>query len=155
MGYNIIDVIDKAINIAKRRKTIFETIGEEKCNIPSMKIISKVLVKEVDKAILYYETLRKEIGNVDFEEIDFATYDKMSFLINEFNKKIYVPEINNVREYLKFSLTLEKDIYSLLIDIQGRLVKNINDVNTKTYKILSHIIHNVDMQIAAIEKTLK
>lgn len=155
MGYNVIDLINKGINIAIRRKTIFENIGQEKCDIPSMKIISKVLVKEIEKTIQYYETLKKEIGNEEFEEIDFVIYDKMSFLIDEFSKKICVPEINNVREYLKFSLDLSKDIHSLLIDVRGRFVKNTSDIHTKTYKILSDIINNIAMHITTIEKTLK
>lgn len=155
MGYNVIDLIDKAINIAVRRKTIFENIEQEKCDVPSIKIISKVLSKEIDTTIQYYETLKKEVGSIEFEEIDFWTYDKMSFLINEFNKKIYVPKVNNVREYLRFSLNLEKDTYALLVDVQGRFVKSTSDVHTKTYKILSSIIDNIDKHIKTLEKTLK
>lgn len=155
MGYNVIDLIDKAINIAARRRSIFENIGQEKCDIPSIKIISKVLAKEVTTTIEYYETLKKEVDNVEFEEIDFWTYDKMSFLINEFNKKIYVPDINSVREYLKFSLNLEKDTYALLIDVQGRFVKNSDDIHTKTYKILSYIIDNINKHIKTLEKNFK
>jgi hypothetical protein len=155
MGYSVMDLIDKAINIAVRRKAIFENIEQEKCDVPSIKIISKVLAKEVDTTIQYYETLKKEVGNVEFEEIDFWTYDKMSFLVNEFNKKIYVPKINSVREYLRFSLNLEKDTYALLVDVQGRFVKSTSDVHTKTYKILSNIIDNTDKHIKTLEKTLK
>jgi hypothetical protein len=155
MGYNVVDLIDKAINIAGRRKNIFENIGEQKSDIPSIKIMSKVLAKEVDKTIQYYETLKKEIGDSELEEIDFGIYDKLSFLINEFNKKIYVFEVNSVREYLKFSIDLQKDTYSLLIDIQGRFVKNTSDMHTKTYMILSDIISNIEGHIATLENTLK
>jgi len=93
MGYNVIDLIDKAIDIEVRRKIIFENIGQKKSDIPSIKIISKVMIKNVDKTIQYYETLKKEIGNDDLDEIDFVIYDKISFLINEFNKKKYVIKI--------------------------------------------------------------
>lgn len=155
MGYNVIDLIDKAINIAGRRKSIFENIGEQKSDITSIKIMSKVLAKEVDKTIQYYETLKKEIGDSELEEIDFGIYDKISFLINEFNKKIYLSEINNVREYLRFSIDLQKDTYSLLVDIQGRFVKNTSDMHTKTYKILSDIISNISRHITTLENTLR
>lgn len=155
MGYNVVDLIDKAIVIAGRRKTIFENIGQEKSDIPSLKIISKVLSKQVDKTIQYYETLKREVANEEIEEIDFVIYDKMSFLINEFNKKIYAPQINDVKEYLKFTLGLQKDTYSLLVDIQGRFVKNTSDVHSKTYKILGDIIDNISMHIDTIEKNLK
>ena len=82
----------------------------------------------------------------------------MSFLVDEFSKKIYVTkidDINNIKEYLKFSLDLETDTQSLLIDIRGRFVKNTCDAQTKTYKILSDMINNKDSNIAVLQKILK
>lgn len=155
MGYNVIDLIDKAINIAIRKKAIYENIEQEKWDTPSIKIISKVLLKQTDKTIEYYKTLKKEVADKEFEEIDFGIYDKMSFLINEFNKKTYITEVNNVRDYLKFSLELERDIHSLLIDIQGRFVKNSSDIHTKTYQILGNMINTKEAYIKTIEQTLK
>jgi hypothetical protein len=154
MGYNIIDIINKSINIAVRRKAEYEDIGK-KCNKQSIKIMSVVLVKQLDKSIQYYEKLKKVTSGMEFEEIDFVIYDKISFLIDEFNRKVYKPDINNVRDYLKFFLDLEKDVYSLLVDVQGRFVKNTSDVSTKTYTILSHIINNEASHISTLEKMLK
>lgn len=155
MGYNVVDLIDKAIDIAIRRKNILGDIGQEKSDIQAIQIMSKVLSKEIGKTIEYYGTLKKEINNADIEEIDFVIYDKISFLINEFNKRIYVSEINNVREYLEFSIYLLRDTNSLLVDIQGRLIKNIWDINTKTYKILSDLIRNIEGHIDTLEKNLR
>lgn len=154
MGYNIIDIIEKGINIANRRKTILQKIVKEKNDIPSLDVVSRALIKGIDKSIQHYETLKKEAGDTVFEEIDFVTYDKISFLITEFTNKICVPEINNVRDYLRFSLELERDVYSLLVDIQGRFVKNTSDVHTKTYKILSEVINNKRKRIEILQKTL-
>ena len=92
---------------------------------------------------------------MEFEEIDFSIYDKMSSLINNYNKRIDVAEVTNVREYLKFSLDLEKSIYSLQMDIQGRFVKNESDIHTKTYQILADIIDNKAQHIAMLEKILE
>ncbi|MBC8060890.1 MAG: hypothetical protein H7Y18_09510 [Clostridiaceae bacterium] len=155
MGYNVIDLIDKAIKVSIRKKEIYKSIGKENCDIPSIQIMSKVISKEIDKTIKYYETLKVEIGDVEFEEIDLYIYDKMSFLIDEFNKRVYVTKINNVKEYLKFSLELEKDVQSLLIDVQGRFVKSTSDLHTKTYEILTFMINNKAQNIATLEKTLK
>ncbi|EFG89043.1 hypothetical protein CLCAR_1227 [Clostridium carboxidivorans P7] len=99
--------------------------------------------------------LKKELGDLNPDEIDFGIYDKMSFLINEFNKKVYVAEIINTREYLKFSLGFQKDVYSLIIDLQGRFVKSTRDTDTKTYEILSNMINNKASHIAILEKILK
>lgn len=155
MGYNVVDILDKSIKIANKRKIIFENIEKKNCDIPSMKILSKVLIKEVDRTVKYYEKLKEEVGNIEFEEIDFVVYDKISFLINEFNKRIYTPDIHNVREYLRFSIDLEKDNLSLLVDIQGRFVKRTSDIHTKTYEILSKLIDNIDKHIITLEKILK
>lgn len=155
MGYNVIDILDKAINIAIRRKHQYEDIEKEKCNDQRIKIMSTVLIKEADKTIQYYEALKKEVSDRECEEIDFVIYDKISFLIDNFNKKIYDKKIENVRDYLKFLLELEKDVHSLFIDIQGRYVKNEDDVNTKTYKTLSDIINNKANHITTLEKILK
>ena len=155
MGYNVTDVINKAIKIAIRKKDIYESVGQNKCDITSIKIMSKVLTKEIDRTIKYYEELKNEVSEEKIEEIDFYIYDKMSFLIDEFNKKIYLTEINNNKEYLKFSLDLEKNGRALLIDVQGRFVKRTSDVDTKTYKILSEMITNKDKLISTLEKFLK
>jgi hypothetical protein len=120
-----------------------------------MDILSKVLVKQLDKTIEYYKALEKEIGDELFEEIDFGTYDKLSFLTNEYAKKLYVPEIQNTKQFFEFYINLERDLYALLIDIQGRFVKDTNDTNKSAYKILSAMIENKSKHIKTIEKTLK
>jgi len=70
MGYNVIDLINKAINIAIRKKDIYINIGQRKCDIPSVEIVLTVLIKQIDNTIQYYETLKKEVGDQNFEEID-------------------------------------------------------------------------------------
>lgn len=154
MGYNVIDLIDKAINVSIKKKSIYENI-QKKCDITSIEIVSEILIKQINNTIRYYEILKKEIGQEDFEEIDLRIYDRISFLINEFNKKMYEPQINNPREFLEFSLVLEKNTYSLFIDIQGRFMENTSDMHTKTYKVLSDMISNKADFITTLEKILK
>lgn len=154
MAYNVIDLIEKATDIALKRKNKYEEISKGRYSSQSLTVTSKVLIKQIDKTVQYYKNLRAELENTELEEIDFAIYDKMSFLINEFNKKQYVSEISSPRDFFKFSLILEKDVYSLLIDIQGRFVKSENDTNTKTYEILSELINNKARLITTIENAL-
>jgi hypothetical protein len=154
MGYNVADIIEKAIKIAVRRRDIYENIGMERNDNLSIKIMSSVLVKQMDKTIEYYRTLLDEVNDVVFEEIDFSTYDKMSSLISDFNTRINVIDINSSREFLMFFLKLEKAVYSLLMDVQGRLVKNTDDIHTKTYKILFDITKTKARQIEMIERML-
>lgn len=155
MGYNIIDIVDKAIAITVKRKTIYMNICDDKSTSPRIKIMSKVFIKQINETILYYKNIKEEIADKSPEDINFGIYDKMSFLINEFNKKTYVTKPTDVKEYLRFSLDLEKDVFSLLLDLQGRFVKTENDIRTKTYKILSLIIQNKTKQIEMLETVLK
>lgn len=152
MGYNVADIIGKVINIALRKRKIYETIGQEKCDSPSIKLFSNILIKQVDRSIELCEAMLKEINNA--EEIDFSIYDKISSLMSDFNNRIDLAEINNVKEYLTYALVLEKSAYSLLLDIQGRSVKTTSDLHSKTYKILSDIIDNKAKYIAMLEKAL-
>lgn len=154
MGYNIIDILDKAKNISVRKKSIYESIGKENSDIHSIKIVTKVLQKQASKAIEYYEAL-KNLAGEEVEEIDFVIYDKISFLLNGFSEQLHSEKVSNVHEYLEFSLGLERDSYSLLIDIQGRFVKESDDIHTKTYEILSKMIKNKQREIQVLEETLK
>ena len=154
MGYNVLDIIDKAINIENRKKTIIKSVVAEDEISPVIKLMCKVLCKKIDEIIEYYEELKIEIINTEYEDIDIRIYDRVSFLINEFNSKIYVQDIKNGKDYLKLSLNFAKDEYSLFLDIQGRLVKNMDDTNTKTYEILSKMIENIKKRIQIIEKTI-
>lgn len=154
MGYNVMDIIDKAINIEYKRKITIKSIVTENEVLPIIKLFSKVFCNQVNEIIKYYEKLKEEITNIELEEIDFRTYDKMSFLINEFNNSIYIPQVINGGDYLKYSLDSAKNKYSLFLDIQGRLVNNTKDTSTKTYEILSKIIAITMDQIKTIEKTI-
>lgn len=154
MGYNVMDLIDKAIAITIKKKTLYENIDKDNQNFPPINIMSKVFIARNDKTIIYYKELKNNIGHENLEDIDFKIYDKMSFLINEFNRRTYSAKIHNIKDYLKFSLDLEKDMLSLLLDIKGRFVVGKDDINTTTYKLLSEIIDNKSNQIKMIEDIL-
>ena len=155
MGYNAIDLLDKSIFIANKRKEIYTKIGEKNTSNTALLLISKVLVKNVEKSIQYYKKLKNEISEDILEDIEFTAYDKISFLINEFNKKLLVPDISDVKELLGFSLEFEKLLYALFIDIQGRLVQKEEDTDSTTYKLLSNIIRRKEKQLESLEKAIK
>lgn len=155
MGYNVVDIIDKAIGILNKRVEAYKRIEKEKEDIPYVKIISKVVIKQSYETKKYYEDFRKIANDADFEEIDFNTYDRISFLVNQFNQRIYSLEFTNAREYFSNLLDFQKDVCALYIDIQGRLVKNKDDVNKLNYEIMTKIIEHKTKQIKELEKVLK
>lgn len=155
MAYNIMDIIYKGIDVATKRRSVFEKIEQENPNNLQIKIVSRVLIKEVNRTILYYGDLLNKYKGADFEEINILIYDKISFLINSFDKKIFIPKISTVREYIRYSIDINKDLYSLLIDIQGRLVLNTSDTGTITYIILTDIINYTSKHIDLLENIMR
>lgn len=156
MGYTIIDILDKAILIQNKQVEIFQIIAHENNNITVIKLLSKILIEKACKIRDYYNDLKNNISKRnDIEELDIMIYDKISFLINEFNTRIYIPSITCAKEYLLFTRDLTKDIYSLFIDIQGRLVNNFCSNSQFTYNILSKIISCLDEHIEDFDNTIE
>lgn len=155
MAYNVLDLLDKAINIAEKRKKIY---NEEITNIlkdSSLYMLMNVLIKNVDRTIEYLEKLKLETDNLTGEEIDFDIYDKISFLINEFNQKLFIPKNLNIKTLLESSLNIEKNVLALYIDIQGRLVKKKKDTETNAYKLLSKVILQKEKKIEDLQTFIK
>jgi hypothetical protein len=155
MAYTVIDLLDKAINIAKKRKKLYSTALIDTSKNSSLYILLNVLIKNVDKTVEYLENLKLEANNVICEEIAFDVYDKISFLINEFNQKLFIPETLNIKTLLESSLDIEKNVLALYIDIQGRLVKRKEDTETNAYKILSKVILQKEKKIRDIGEFIK
>lgn len=87
----------------------------------------------------------------DIDVIDFGIYDKISFLINQFNLRIYIADAKTPKDFLNFSLGLEKEILALFLDIQGRLIKTSSDTTSTAYIILSNIINTKTKLIENLE----
>ncbi|MCD2346381.1 hypothetical protein [Clostridium guangxiense] len=155
MGYNIIDIVDKAIEILTKRIKEYEKIEKENENVPYVKVISKVVIKAAHKTMRHYEQSKEIIKNKDAEEIDVRTYDKISFLVNQFNQRIYSLEFTNAKDYFRNLLDFQRDVRTLFIDIQGRLVKSEDDVNKITYEVLANMINYKTEQIRKLEEVLK
>lgn len=151
MGYNIIDVVDKAISIAHKRKDLYTQISNRPEQSHVVKILSKVLADNVDKTLFYYKNLKKSITPKEMDVIDFGIYDKISFLIGQFNLRIYATDAATPKDFLYFSLSLEKEILALYLDIQGRLVKTSSDTSSTSYTILSNMIKSKTKLIENLE----
>ena len=157
MGYNAIDIIDKCMIIEEKKMKILEAIANSNDISAKVKIVVKVLVKEVDRIIQYYDNIKRELQEInDLADIDFRSYDKISFLMNEYIKKLDLLKMNNKssKVFLEAFLDLSKDKKALFVDIQGRLFNNMK-TNDKTYEVLSQIISFSNYEIRTIAKTIK
>lgn len=157
MAYNTIDLIDKAIDMAKKRKKIYIHIANDNSENKGMNIIVNILVKGLDKNIGSYNRVKEYIEQNEevLEEIDFLIYDKILFLVNQFNRRLMNPKISSTEELLEFSLNLENEIYALFIAIQGRLVVKEEDSTTNTYRFLSNVIKEKKEYVRNLEMFAK
>lgn len=155
MAYNIIDILDKTITIANKRKNIYLNIYYKGQDVAKFKLIRIVLVKSVEKEIKYYENLKNELAHKDLEDIDFGIYDKIAFLMNQFSEKLKCEEIDSINKVFNCTLSLHKDVLALYVSIQGRLVRNEKDAETLTYEILSNVLEEKRKTIKEFERLLK
>ncbi|MCM1991702.1 hypothetical protein [Oceanirhabdus seepicola] len=154
MAYNIIDILDKTINIAEKRKNVYLNIDYKGQNKANFQLVTSVLIKSVEKEIKYYEDIKLDLKDKCLEDIDFSVYDKISFLMNEFYNKAYCEDIDNIPKLIKCTASLHKDIYALYMSIQGKLVTTKNATETFAYKILSSVLDRKEKTIEELERLL-
>ncbi|WP_027623038.1 hypothetical protein [Clostridium lundense] len=151
MSYTAIDLLEKIIGVTGKKKEICKISIEGEKKELSMYMINNIFIKNLDKSIQHYNDLKEEIKNSSLEDIDFVIYDKISFLIDDFNRKQIITESTDVKSIVECCLNLQKGTLALYIDIQGRLIKNEDDVKTKTYKIIEDMISEKEKYIKDLE----
>lgn len=156
LAYNNIDLIDKMIYIGQKRKEIYIQIANDNSQNKSINITIKTLLKNLDRNLIYYTKEKEYIEQKNsLEEIDFLLYDKILFLINKFKVRLVKPNVENVKSLLKFSISLENQVYALLIDIQGRVIEKEEDMETNTYIFLTKLIKEKEEYIKSLEAFAK
>jgi rubrerythrin len=141
MSYRISDLIEKLISIEEDSEALYSKLESvNKTSSPAISLVSKVLAKEEEKHVLYYKALLKDVQEKNNAEIDFFLYDKAVKQLYEFRKRIQAPELNNVRDLVKFAVEFERSNIGLILDIQGKLVEKLEDVSNEVYEVLAKII---------------
>lgn len=142
MNYMLSDLIQKLIDIEKDFYNIYVRIEEEwKNKSPLIYAVTKAIEKEEKKHIKFFEELKNDLSDELNEPIDFYLYDKVAKLLYEFRVYIQFPEIKTVQDLIKYAVEFEKNTIGLLLDIQGRLLEKIDDINSNVYKVLTEIIN--------------
>lgn len=142
--YNCIDLLEKCIDIKNKIKLNLEYYL--KTNDMKINIFAKIFIDKCNKNIVYYKSIIKylKIEENSLPFINFGAYDKISFLINEYNLKIpqVLSEINSIKDFIQKEIILTKDKLALMIDIQGRLY-NISHNKDITYTCLINLIEYI------------
>lgn len=151
--YDVRDILRKAIDIALRKREMFEQLKEDAGDIRIRMQIS-VFEKTMDTDIHYYETMIKNISDAMAESLDFGVFDKVSFLVNQFTRTIVPPKLMDQKSMLRYFIDQEKAAYALLVDIQGRMVTDKTMAETIAYYVLLEAIEDKRKRIADLESFL-
>lgn len=152
--YDIRDVLNKGIVIANKRKEIFEKSRDDQGDV-RLRMVMNVLIKSTENDIAHYERLIEGITDEMAEDLDFAFYDKISSLINQFSRTIVGPKTSDRKELIKFAIEQENSVYALILDIQGRLVMDNESDDNQPYKILSEVIEEKRKLISQLENMVQ
>lgn len=126
---------------------MYKQIAATKGVYPSIKTVALVLAREEEKHVESHNNLKESLKDKELDEIDFDVYDKVSGLISEFQSRIMMSTIYNVKELVLAALVLESQYLALLVDIQGRMVKNKEDVERISYKVLESLLEDEKKRI--------
>lgn len=139
--YTLHDIIEKLILIEQDGVKMYSNIADKAKNSNIMlSVMAKTLANEEFRHVKYYENLKSTVKTEENIEIDFFLYDKVVKLLYEFREKVIIPELEDVYELIKYALYFEKKNIALLLDIQGRLVVNIQDAAKERYEVITKLI---------------
>ncbi|WP_373898034.1 hypothetical protein ACER0A_009420 [Haloimpatiens sp. FM7315] len=151
MSYNVLDIIDRSIDICNKILNNYRKINDKQVTNNSLKIVTKVFISRETERIKFYEDLKNRIEKENISDIDFFIYDKISSLMAEFNSNLIAKEHKNVKDFMTCVISMNKDCRALFIDIRGRMIQKKEDGESFEYKILTDIIRMEEKYILELE----
>ncbi len=156
MSYTIVDLLEKLIALEQAACGMYRGLAQQAENRNTrLGTTARVLAKEEERHVEFYRNLRQEASKFEDINIGFDIYDKASSLINQFKKRIAVPRLEDSKALVKFAIEFEKENIALLLDIQGRMVKNEGDVLNTVYMAISDLIAEESKHVKSLEVFLK
>lgn len=154
--YTIIDVLNKLIVLEKKGYEMYKKISLMEDIDENIKVVARILASEEKKHTTTYEKIKKQVleAEGDIPSIDFDVYDQASNLISSYIYPIS-GHVKDRNQLLKFALDFEKQTVSLIMSIQGLLIKKSEDSATITYDVLSQILKEEKKHIENIERFLR
>ncbi len=148
--YDIRELLDKAISITEKKIVLYEKLLNGHTD-EQLKALIRVMIHIAQRDKHYYLGLGANINDENAQEIDFATYDMIASLINQFVRTFNPPEVESRLEIVEFALNFEKSLYALMVDIQGRLVQSEGLSESITYKTLGKMVNQKLKVISSLE----
>lgn len=152
--YTIIDLLNRAVTLKNNAYDIYKNISVTDNIDDNVKFAARILANQESKNVQACIELKEDLSKEELPGIDFDVYDKASNLISGF---VYPDSsnISNINQLLNLALDFQKQSISLMISIQGFLIKEEKDRLSLTYKVLSEIIKEEQKRIDNIENFLR
>ncbi|MBM7562534.1 hypothetical protein [Fusibacter tunisiensis] len=152
--YDIRDVLQRGIEIAAKRKTLYEKAKENEPDLRNQ-MIYNMMIRALERDETYYKQIMLSISDAMAEAIDFGIYDKISSLVNQFMRTLIPPSSHDRKEIVGYIIEQEKSIYALAIDIQGRMVTDDLTSMTIAYYVMTEIIEDKKQLIDKFEQLVR
>ncbi|HHX62404.1 MAG TPA: hypothetical protein GX707_17080 [Epulopiscium sp.] len=152
--YTVLDLIEKVINIEQKGYEMYTLISLMEDIDENIKVVARILASEEKRHEQIYIKLKEEVEAGEVPPIDFSTYDKASNLISSFRYPV-MGHLKDIEQLLNIALDFEEQSISLVISIQGLLIKEYGDSVSVTYDALTQIIEQEKKHIQNIERFLR
>ena len=152
--YTVIDLLEKLINIEQKGYEMYKLISHMVDIDENIKVVARILASEEKRHVQLYESLKVRAEKMELPIIPFDIYDQASNLISSFRYPVS-GHIKDIEELLHIALVFEEQSISLVISIQGLVVRETGDSSSVTYKVLTQIIEEEKKHIENIERFLR
>ena len=152
--YTVLDLIEKLIIIEEKGYEIYRLISLMEDIDTNIKVVARILASEEKRHAQIYKNLKTKVQQDEVPPIDFGIYDQASNLISSFRYPIS-GHIKDIDQLLRFALDFEEQSVSLVLSIQGLLIRESGDSGTVTYDVLSEIVKEEKKHIENIERFLR
>lgn len=152
--YTVVDLIEKLIVIEEKGHEIYRLISLMEDIDTNIKVVARILATEEKRHAQIYKKLKNKVEKSEIPAIDFGVYDQASNLISSFRYPIS-GHIKDIEQLLNFALDFEEQTVSLVLSIQGLLIRESGDSATVTYDVLTEILEEEKKHIENIERFLR
>lgn len=151
--HNLIELIDKFIEIEDRTSKFYQSIFQDSSYSSSVRLTAKVLYTDEIKHKIIYKQIRESLEGKDEIFIDYSIYDKAHKIVNSFDPKSHLKMIKNSMELTRIARDIENENLALAISVQGILVGN--KQGKEAYEQIGRIVDEEKRHLSNIENFVK
>ncbi len=155
MGYTILDIMNKLLDIEKNGRDFYLNLAARQPEDIKLATVARILSKEEERHILLYSNMLNSEQSEASQEISFDVYDRAVKLLNDFIRVNKSPETKDAKDLILWALAFEKENLALVLSIRGLLVRSTEDSESYPYRILSEVIQEEEKHINNLEQFVR